>query len=75
VQFLPALPACDDEARVFEDPEVLHDAEASHLQLGLELGERAAVTREEPVEQEPPRRVGERLEHTVVVGHVVMIGD
>ena len=29
--------------------------------------ERAAVTLEEPVEQEPPRRVGERLEDRVVV--------
>ena len=51
-----ALPAGDDEAGVFEDPEVLHDAEARHLQLRLELGERAAVTHEEPIEQEA--RVG-----------------
>jgi hypothetical protein len=39
-----------------------------HLdELGLELGERAAVTHEEPVEQEATRRVGQRLEHSVVV--------
>jgi hypothetical protein len=31
--------------------------------------------REEPVEQEAPRRVGERLEHTVVIGHLGTIGD
>src|SRR6185295_2612278 len=61
VQLLPARPPRDDEARVFEDAQVLHDAEACHLQLGLELGERAAVTREEQVEQEATRRVGERL--------------
>ena len=59
----------DDEARVLEHPQVLHHTEARHLQLRLELGQRAAVTREEPVEQEATRLVGERLEHTVVVGH------
>jgi hypothetical protein len=32
-----------------EHGQVLHDAEARHLQLGLELGERAAVTFEEQV--------------------------
>ena len=60
---------CDDEAGVLQHPQVLHHAEARHLQLGLELRQRAAVTREEPVEQEATRRVGQRLEHTVVVGH------
>jgi hypothetical protein len=69
VQLFPTGPPGDDEARVFEDAQVLHDAEAGHLQLRLELGQRAAVTREEPVEQVAPGRVGERLEHTVVVGH------
>ena len=54
---------------------MLHHPEAGHLQLGLELGERAAVTHKEPVEQEAPRRVGQRLEDTVVVGHAASIGD
>ena len=58
-----------------QQAEVLHHAEAGHLQLRLELRQRAAVTREEPVEQEAPRRVGERLEHAVVVGHIWMIRD
>ena len=39
--------------------------------LGLELGQRAAVTHEEPVQEEATRGVGERLEHEVVVGHAV----
>jgi hypothetical protein len=69
VPLLPARPACEDEARVFEDAQVLHDAEAGHLQFGFELRQRAAVTLEEPVEQEATRRVGERLEHAVVVVH------
>jgi hypothetical protein len=53
---------------------VLHDAEARRLQLGVQLGRRAAVTLEEQVEEEPPARAGERLEHEVVV-HTGMIGD
>ena len=52
---------------VLEHAQVLHDAEAGHLELGLELAERAAVTLEEPVEQMPPRRIGQRLEDTIVV--------
>jgi hypothetical protein len=70
VPLFPALPARDDEPRVLEQAQMLHDAEARHLQLGLELGERAAVTHEEPVEQEATRRVCERLEHAVVIRHV-----
>jgi len=69
VQLLPARPAGDDEARVLQHAQVLHDSEARHLELRLELRERAAVTHEEPVEQEATRRVGERLEHQVVVRH------
>ena len=47
VQEVPFLPPCfarDNEARVFEHAQMFHDAEAGHLDLGLELGERAAVT-------------------------------
>jgi hypothetical protein len=69
VQLFPARPARHDEVRIFEDAQVLHDAEARHVQLRLELRERAAVTHKEPIEQEATRRVGERLEHTVVVRH------
>jgi hypothetical protein len=46
---------------------VLHHSEARHLELGLELAERAPLALEQPVEEVPPRRVGERLEHPVVV--------
>src|SRR3954462_8808703 len=56
VELFPSDLPRDDETGVLEDAEVLHDAEARHLQLGLQLRERAAVTLEEPVEQEPPRR-------------------
>ena len=53
---------------------MLHHAEARHLQLGLELGERAAVTREEPIEEVTPRRISQCPEHAVVV-HVQTICD
>jgi hypothetical protein len=67
VQLLPARPARDDQAGIFEHAQVLHDAEARHLQLRLEICERAAVTDKEPVEEEAARRVGECLEDAVVV--------
>jgi hypothetical protein len=75
VQLLATRPARDDQARAFEDAQVLHDAEARHLQLGLELRERAAVTHEEPIEQEATCRVGECLEHAVVVRHGRILCD
>ena len=67
VQLLAARPARDDEAGSLEHAQVLHDAEARHLQLRLELAERAAVTREEPVEEMTAGRVSQRPEHAVVV--------
>ena len=67
VQLLPAGPAREDEARLFQQAQVLHDADARHVQLGFEFGQRAALTLEEQVEQEATGRVGQRLEHTVVV--------
>lgn len=69
MQLLSARPPCDNEARVFENAQMLHDTKAGHLQLGLELRERAAVSHEEPVEQESPRGICERLEYTIIVGH------
>jgi hypothetical protein len=74
VQLLAARSPCEDEPGVLEDAQVFHHAEARQLQHGLELGERAAVTREEPVEQVAPRRVRQRPEHAVVV-HAPTIRD
>jgi len=70
VELLPTCFAGDHEARVFEHAQMLHDAETGHLQFGLELSECAAVTLEEPVQQESPRRVSERLEHEGIVRHL-----
>jgi hypothetical protein len=50
---------------------MLHHTEAGHLQVRLELCERAAVTLVEPVEQETPSRVCQCLEHAIVVRHLL----
>ena len=74
MQLLPATAAGDDEPGLLEHAQMLHDAEARHLDLRLELAERAAVMLEEPVEQEAPCRIGECLEDPVVV-HPRMVRD
>ena len=71
VQRLPARAAADDEPRVLEHAQVLHDPEARHLELRLELGERARAVLEELVEQEPPGRICECLKDEVVVRHAL----
>jgi hypothetical protein len=49
------------EVRVFEDREVLHHPETGHLgQVLAQLSQRLAIALEEPIEQDPPTRVGER---------------
>src|SRR2546423_9286896 len=64
---LPAGSTRSDETGVLQHPQVLHHAEAGHLQIRLELAERAAVSLEQAVEQVPPGRIGECLEHAIVV--------
>src|SRR3954471_10911560 len=75
VELLPAVLAGHDQVGLLEDPQVLHHAVARHLQLRLELGQRPPVAGEQQVEQEPARRIGEGLEHPVVVRHASKIGD
>ena len=75
VVLLPARAACHDEPCLLQHAQVLHHAEARHLEVGVELGERAAVTLVEPVEEMPPGGVCERLEDEIVVTHVAIIGD
>lgn len=67
VVLLPPRALRDDKTCFLEDAQVLHHAKPRHLQLGLQLRERAAVTRKEQVEQEATGRVGEGLEHPVVI--------
>ncbi len=70
MQHLPTRSSCHEESRVLEDAQVLHHAEARHLQLGLQLGQPAGVTQVELIEQKSTRGVGDCPEHAVVVGHV-----
>ena len=72
VELLAASPLADHEARLLELLEVLHDAEARHLEACLERMQRLAVLTEELVEQAPSGRIGKGSEHLV---HGAMIGD
>src|SRR6187399_2312706 len=56
VMSFPAHLARDHQARLLQDPQVLHGPEPSHRQLRLELGQRAAVALEEQSSRN--RRVG-----------------
>jgi hypothetical protein len=58
----------------FEQTQMLHDAEAGHVEVGLELGQRPGVAIKEQIEQFPAGRVGERFEDQSVV-HAANIGD
>jgi hypothetical protein len=62
--FAPA-PSGDDETRLLEHLEVLHDAEAGHGEPPLERGQVLAILTEELVQQAAPSRVGEGFEHLV----------
>jgi hypothetical protein len=53
-----------DQVRRLEDVQVTHDAEPGHpRELVRKLAECLAVEREQPVEQQSPARVAQRLEH------------
>jgi len=67
VELLPAFTAIDDEPGSFEHLQVLHHAEARHLQLLLELGQRPAPSLEQPVEQMAARLIGQGLEDQIVL--------
>ena len=70
------LLAGHDESRLFQDPEMPHDPEPGQLRnLGLQLAERHAVALKQPVQQQSPCRVGQGLEHQVLVLHRGSICD
>ena len=75
VQLLPTGLTCGDQTGFFENRQMFHHPEARHFQPGVELFERAAVTLEEPIEEEATGRVGQRLENQVVIHHIGIIGD
>jgi hypothetical protein len=67
VQLLPTRATGDDELGVLEHLQVLHDPEPRHLEGRLQLGQRLAVTDQEPIEKPSARAVRQRLENRVVV--------
>ena len=58
-----------DEPGFFQQPQVLHNANAGHVDLGLEFAQGTALTLKEQVEQETTSRVSQRLEDPIVVVH------
>src|SRR5215212_605712 len=56
------------QARLLELPQVLHHAETRHREAPLERAQRLPVLTEELVEQSPPSRISEGLEHRVHAG-------
>ena len=66
VELGAARPFGDDEVRLLEHVQVLHDAEARHVGQHLaQLVERLAVAASKRVEQGPATFVGQRLEDLV----------
>ena len=77
VALLAPDPQGRDEVRLLQHREVLHDPEPRHPgQVLAQLAERLAIALEEPVEQDPPIRIGEGPEdRNGVVRHAATIGD
>lgn len=67
VEFLPAPPVRGDEPGALEDGEVFGDGLPGHPPPGAQLPESEAVGCEEPVEELPAGRVGQRRKDQVVV--------
>ena len=65
VELLPAALLRDHEPGFLEHLEVLHHAEARHLEVLLERTERLAVLPEQLVEQLPTGRISQGFEHRV----------
>ena len=65
----PGRAAGGDEAAVLELLEVLHDADAGHLEATAQRAQRLAVFTEQLIEQAPPGRIGEGLEDGVHPGN------
>jgi len=70
VELLAAAPPRHHQARILELPQVLHHAEARHREALLERAERLPIRHEQLVEQAPPGRIGEGLEHLVHAAQV-----
>ncbi len=75
MQFLPARPARDNEAGIFQNLQMLHDAETRHLEPGLQFLQRAAVALKKQVQEEASCRIGKCLEYVIVICHGGTIGD
>src|SRR4030042_2665657 len=67
VQFFAPPANRRNQVGVLQSPEVLRDRLAGHVEVRAELPQRLAALRSKTVEQTPPCRIGECLEHLVHV--------
>ena len=59
----------NDKSRLLKHAQMLHHAEARHVQFAFQLPQRASVPREKQVQKISPCRVGKRFEHPIVIYH------
>jgi hypothetical protein len=67
MQLLPAAPSGDHQSRLFQHPQMLHDAEASHPETPHQLAQALTVALEERVEQSASGGIGQGPEDRVGV--------
>src|SRR4051812_35090209 len=75
VELFPAGATGDHQPGLLQHAQVFHHPEPRHGQLGFQLGQRAAVPLEEPVEQAPPGGIGQSLEDAIILAHRPNICD
>ena len=69
VQFLPAPADGGDEVGRLQQAQVLGRRLPRHVERLAQLPEGLPVAFAQPVQQRPPRRIGQRLEHRVILDH------
>src|SRR6266481_3232500 len=65
VQLLAAMPERSDEVGVFQDSKVLRHGLPRHVEAVAEFVQGLAVPGVKPVQQRPPRRIGQRFEDLI----------
>src|SRR5207244_6923178 len=69
MQLLPAPADGADEVRALQHPQMLRRRLPRHLYRLAQLPKGLPVAFAEPVQQRPPRRIGQGSEHRVVAAH------
>jgi len=70
VELLATAPPGHHQAGFLEQLQMLHHAETGHLEASFERAQALPVVAEKLIQQSPPRRVGQGLEHIVHASRV-----